>query len=273
MANYTKTTDFSAKDALATGNPAKIITGTAHDTEYNNIATAISSKADIVSANLTTPNIGAATGTSLVLSGLATVGTTLGVTGVLTASGGVSGNLTGNVTGNSSGDHNGTVGATTPAAGTFTTLTATSTTTLATALTGVLRADSGVVSATAVGTVLSNSIGANVLLNNVGQYFTGPTVAQGTSGTWLATGTVTLSDSTGASVMNVKLWDGTTVISSTTVTTVGTTNMAISLSGYITSPAGNIRISVNDPTNATGAILSNASGNSKDSTLTVVRIA
>ena len=49
MANYTKLTNFAAKDALSTGNPAKIVRGTEHDTEFNNIATAIASKQDALS--------------------------------------------------------------------------------------------------------------------------------------------------------------------------------------------------------------------------------
>ena len=53
MSNYTKITDFAAKDALAPGNPAKIITGTAHDNEYNAIATAVNSKADSASPSFT----------------------------------------------------------------------------------------------------------------------------------------------------------------------------------------------------------------------------
>lgn len=46
MANYTPTTAFGPKDALANGDPAKVILGTEIDTEYNNIATAIASKFD-----------------------------------------------------------------------------------------------------------------------------------------------------------------------------------------------------------------------------------
>jgi hypothetical protein len=46
MANYTKSTNFAVKDSLSTGNPSKIIKGTEIDTEYNNIASAISSKAE-----------------------------------------------------------------------------------------------------------------------------------------------------------------------------------------------------------------------------------
>jgi hypothetical protein len=46
MSNYTKSTNFAAKDALASGNAAKIVKGTEIDTEFDNIATAIATKAD-----------------------------------------------------------------------------------------------------------------------------------------------------------------------------------------------------------------------------------
>lgn len=51
MSNYTKSTNFAAKDALASGNAAKIVKGTEIDTEFDNIAVAIATKAD--SANPT----------------------------------------------------------------------------------------------------------------------------------------------------------------------------------------------------------------------------
>lgn len=44
--NYTKTTNFAAKDALASGNANKVVKGTEIDTEFTNIQTAIASKAD-----------------------------------------------------------------------------------------------------------------------------------------------------------------------------------------------------------------------------------
>jgi microcystin-dependent protein len=50
MANYSKTTDFSAKDGLAPGTPAKRIVGSQLDLEFNNIQTAISTKADSTTA-------------------------------------------------------------------------------------------------------------------------------------------------------------------------------------------------------------------------------
>ena len=46
MSNYTKTTNFAAKDALSPGNASKVVKGTEIDTEFTNIATAISTKAD-----------------------------------------------------------------------------------------------------------------------------------------------------------------------------------------------------------------------------------
>ncbi len=53
MSNYVKATNFAVKDTLSTGNPAKIIKGTEIDTEYNAIASAISSKADLNSPTFT----------------------------------------------------------------------------------------------------------------------------------------------------------------------------------------------------------------------------
>ena len=46
MSNYTKTTNFTAKDNLPSGNAAKKVVGSEFDTEFNNIATAITTKAD-----------------------------------------------------------------------------------------------------------------------------------------------------------------------------------------------------------------------------------
>ena len=53
MSDYTKSTNFASKDNLVSGNPLKIVKGTEIDTEFNNIATAISTKADLASPALT----------------------------------------------------------------------------------------------------------------------------------------------------------------------------------------------------------------------------
>lgn len=53
MSNYSKTTDFASKDALATGNANKIVKGTEIDDEFNAIQTAIATKANTLSPALT----------------------------------------------------------------------------------------------------------------------------------------------------------------------------------------------------------------------------
>jgi hypothetical protein len=78
MSNYTVTTDFGAKDSLPSGNSGKIIKGSEFSGEFNNIATASATKADLASptftgtvviptATITTANIaaGAINATSL----------------------------------------------------------------------------------------------------------------------------------------------------------------------------------------------------------------
>ena len=53
MTNYVKTTNFTAKDALITGDPGKLVKGYDFDVEYDNIATAIASKSDSYSPAFT----------------------------------------------------------------------------------------------------------------------------------------------------------------------------------------------------------------------------
>ena len=58
MTNYTKSTNFATKDALISGNALKIVKGTEIDTEFNNIATAVATKADLASPTFTgTPTL------------------------------------------------------------------------------------------------------------------------------------------------------------------------------------------------------------------------
>jgi hypothetical protein len=53
MADYNKSTNFTAKDTLPTGNSGKIVKGAEIDTELTAVSNAIASKADINSAGLT----------------------------------------------------------------------------------------------------------------------------------------------------------------------------------------------------------------------------
>jgi hypothetical protein len=52
VSNYVKSTNFSAKDTLPLNDPAKIVKGTELDIEFNNIATAVNSKANSISPAL-----------------------------------------------------------------------------------------------------------------------------------------------------------------------------------------------------------------------------
>ena len=53
MSNYTKTVDFAAKDTLPSGDSGKIIKGTEFETEFDNISTAIATKADSAAPTFT----------------------------------------------------------------------------------------------------------------------------------------------------------------------------------------------------------------------------
>ena len=53
MSDYTKSTNFATKDNLSSGNALKIVKGTEIDTEFNNIATAVATKADLTSPTFT----------------------------------------------------------------------------------------------------------------------------------------------------------------------------------------------------------------------------
>lgn len=120
---------------------------------------------------------------------------------------------------------------------------------------------------------ITNSLSGDVVLNNSSNYFDGPTIAQGSVGTWWVSGTVTMGGEAGG-IYDVKLWDGTTVIASTQVW-VGTATgdpVSASLHGFLASPAGNLKFSVKDTNGTSGSIKFNISGNSKDSTISAFRI-
>ncbi len=149
MSNYTKSTNFAAKDSLPSGNANKVVKGTEINTEFDNIATAIATKADLNSPTLVTPNLGTpsaavltnatglpiSTGVSGLGTGVATaLAINVGSAGAPVVNGGAlgtpsSGTVT-NLTGTASININGTVGATTPTTGAFTTLSASSNVTL-----------------------------------------------------------------------------------------------------------------------------------------------
>jgi hypothetical protein len=58
MSNYTKTTNFTAKDTLTSGNPLKVVKGAEIDSEFTAIQTAVNSKSDTASPLFTgTPSL------------------------------------------------------------------------------------------------------------------------------------------------------------------------------------------------------------------------
>lgn len=95
MSNYVKSTNFTAKDSLPTGDANKVIRGSEFDTEFNALQVASATKADLGSPTFT----GTATFANVTVSGTVTAGT-------IDLNGGALDNVT--------------IGGTTPAAGTFT---------------------------------------------------------------------------------------------------------------------------------------------------------
>lgn len=71
MSNYTKTTNFTVKDSLASGNPAKIIKGAEIDDEFDAIQTAVATKSDSASPVFT----GTVTAATVTVTGTLTAGT------------------------------------------------------------------------------------------------------------------------------------------------------------------------------------------------------
>ena len=114
MAQYVKATNFASKDALLTGDPNKIVKGAEIDDEFNNIQTAVNSKADTLSPTLTgtplAPTATAGTNTTQVATtsfvntavnnGITTERTAAATLTNKTITGTFTGNITGNVTGN-----------------------------------------------------------------------------------------------------------------------------------------------------------------------------
>ncbi len=137
----------------------------------------------------------------------------------------------------------------------------------------VAGGDIGLSTTTTTGflTYLSNYLASPVTIGSSSVFVVGPTVSQGSSGTWFASGTVTVTEGAANGTVYLQLWDGTTVISASAVTPPATGIFSVTLSGIIAAPAGNLNIAglvatVNATFQSSTALSTNASG------ITAIRI-
>jgi hypothetical protein len=121
MANYTKTTDFAAKDTLPGGDTNKVVRGSEFETEFDAISTAIATKSDTAGPTFT----GTVTIPTVDINAGAIDGTTIGAN---SAAAGTFTDLTATTADINGGTVDGaTIGGSSAGAGTFTNLTASGT--------------------------------------------------------------------------------------------------------------------------------------------------
>ncbi len=140
--------------------------------------------------------------------------------------------------------------------------------------TSVTFPTSGTLLTTSFFAPITGTLGSDVALSNIATFFDGPSIAQGTSGTWLVIGTVTFG-SGGNSTYYVTLNDGTSTYASaasSSPSTVGSQWNSCTLSAIVTNPAGNLRISVKDTVRTDGNIKFNVTGTSKDSQIKAILV-
>ncbi len=122
-------------------------------------------------------------------------------------------------------------------------------------------------------TLLTKSTTADVALTTTG-FFAGPAVSQGSSGTWLVIGSVSISNGTvGNCTCYGQLYDTTTTVDAGVVSMSPGFGATMTLAGILASPAGNLQIRVaSNVASASIVINFNVTGFSKDSTITAFRI-
>ena len=150
MSNYVKSTNFTAKDSLPTGDANKVVRGSEFDTEFDAIATAVGTKADLAGPAFT----GTATFANLTATGTVNLnGATVSDLGSVTTIDINGGTIDAAV-----------IGGATPAAGSFTAVVGT-TGTFSGAVSGTTGTFSGAVSGT-TGTFSGAVTGSNLNVSN-----------------------------------------------------------------------------------------------------------
>jgi hypothetical protein len=136
-----------------------------------------------------------------------------------------------------------------------------------------ITASGGTISAVGLSTApVTAALTADVPMNAANTFFAGPTVAQGSTGTWFVCGTLELTDTAAAANITLKLWDGTNLIKSSQASVWAANGFtSVTLCGTRASPAGNLRIDA-ESGNTTSKILFNRSGLALDSSITAWRI-
>jgi hypothetical protein len=122
-------------------------------------------------------------------------------------------------------------------------------------------------------TPITNSVTVAVAMVSNATYYDGPSVPQGTAGTWFVSGEVTVSAVAANDQIIAKLWDGTTLIASGYAQPSNGLIVTIHLSGFLSAPAGNLRLSARNVTSNGGTIATGNGIDAKASTITAFRIA
>ncbi len=126
----------------------------------------------------------------------------------------------------------------------------------------------------AIQTVYTASMVSSINLTTSPQ--AGPSVSQGTVGTWYVSGQITYFSTTAGTVCLAQLWDGTnTIATQAAFNFAASVYVPIAISGFITNPAGNLNIAAWSNAAGFGGLVPSASsfttlGNA--STITAVRI-
>ncbi len=138
----------------------------------------------------------------------------------------------------------------------------------------VTAGDVGISTTTTTGflTYLTGATSANVAITNTG-FTTAVSLAQGTTGTWLAMGTISFTNVGAAGNFAAQLTDGATLISGAGIqNATASGNASCSLTGIITNPAGNIKLLGTGSGTMLTTVSVAALGSSNATNLTVIRI-